>query len=160
MLTTTGYITNLERNASYLREHLNGLSHAHSLVQPPIEGNCINWVLGHIVCYRNYMHLVCGLPEAAPTAAVSRYARGSAPVTGEAPDVMRFEDLVAAYGSSQIAVIGALPALSAEDLAEVASAAGYTMPRGDLLTMFMRHESYHLGQFEWLRVWALHEAGR
>ncbi|MBL8096609.1 MAG: DinB family protein [Anaerolineales bacterium] len=155
MLTITGYTTNLERNAAYLREHTTGLTHAHSLVQPPVEGNCINWILGHILCYRNYLHTLCGLPEAAPTAAANRYARGSAPVTTDGPEVLRFEELLAAYEGSQAAVLAALPTLSADDLAEVVSAAGFTMPRGDLMTMFMRHESYHLGQFEWLRVWAL-----
>lgn len=153
MLTITGYATNLERNAAYLRDHTTGLTHAHSLVQPPVEGNCINWILGHVVCYRNYLHGLCGLPEAAPAAI--RYARGSAPVLADGPDVIRFEDLLAAYEGSQAAVLSALPALGAEALAEVVSAAGFTMPRGDLMTMFMRHESYHLGQLEWLRVWAL-----
>ncbi len=154
MLSTTGYLTNLERNAAYLREHTAGLTHAQSLVQPPIEGNCINWILGHILCYRNYLNGLCSLPGAVSTEAAARYARGSAPVTVDGPDLIRFDDQLSAYERSQVAVLAALPNLSAEALAEVVSVAGFTMPRGDLLTMFMRHESYHLGQLEWLRVWA------
>ncbi len=155
MLTTTGYLTNLERNAAYLRQHVAGLRHTHSVVQPPVQGNCMNWIVGHVLCYRNYIHEVCGLPEVIPVATAARYARGSEPVLSDGPEIMRFEEQVAAYERSQAAVLAVLPGVSAQAIAEVVSVADFTMPRGDLLTMFMRHESYHLGQLEWLRVWAL-----
>ncbi len=158
MLSITGYLSNLERNAAYLRDHVAGLQHVHSLVQPPVQGNCINWIVGHVLCYRNYIHQICGLVEVVPLVAAARYARGSAPVLADGPELLRFEEQVAAYERSQASVIATLPGLSESAMAEVVSAADFTMPRGDLLTMFMRHESYHLGQLEWLRVWALHNA--
>lgn len=30
-----------------------GLTHQDSLLQPPVRGNCLNWVLGHILAGRN-----------------------------------------------------------------------------------------------------------
>jgi hypothetical protein len=35
-----------------IKRQLDGVSHEESLVQPPFRGNCLNWVLGHIVCSR------------------------------------------------------------------------------------------------------------
>ena len=32
---------------------VDGLSNADSLVQPPFEANCLNWVVGHILAGRN-----------------------------------------------------------------------------------------------------------
>jgi hypothetical protein len=36
-----------------IRMQTDGLSHKDSLLQPPFRGNCLNWVLGHILVGRN-----------------------------------------------------------------------------------------------------------
>jgi len=146
---------NFARNASYVETLLAGLDHHASLYQPPVEGNCINWILGHIVCYRNYALTSCGLPPVLPTTAANRYARDSAPVTAAAADVVDFAHLLAAYQHSHEQLLAYLAQVDAATLAEVVTAAGFTLPRGELLTSFMRHESYHAGQFELLRALAL-----
>lgn len=155
MIEAATLLWNFERDASYVRNLLDGLTHADSLVQPPVAGNCINWILGHIVCYRNYALAVCALPPAIEEATAQRYARDSAPVTGAATDVAHFAMLLAAYEQSHRALCAYLDQTTPEALQETVSAAGFTMPRGDLLTSFMRHESYHAGQFELLREWVL-----
>jgi len=35
-----------------IKRQLEGVTHEESLVQPPFRGNCLNWVLGHIVVSR------------------------------------------------------------------------------------------------------------
>ena len=45
--------------------------------------------------------------------------------------------------------------MTQDQASELVSAADFTMPRGELLTSFMRHESYHAGQLELLRELAL-----
>ena len=42
-----------EINLHVVRRQTEGLSHEDSLIQPPFRGNCLNWVLGHIVATRN-----------------------------------------------------------------------------------------------------------
>jgi hypothetical protein len=157
MITSAAIAWNFDRNAVYMRTHLEALTHTDSLVQPPIEGNCINWILGHVVCYRNYILAVLGLPPILPAETLARYARGSAPVLVDGPDVVELDDLVRAYWKAQDAILQALPDLSPDRAAEVAQAAGFEMPRAELLVSFMRHESYHAGQLEWLRVWAIQQ---
>ena len=155
MITGESLSWNFERNASYVHTLLAGLDQADSLLQPPVAGNCINWILGHIVCYRNYAMTVCGLEPVVAETVAQRYARDSAPVTGAGADVADFTQLVAAYNQSHEQLLAYLKSVDATTLGEVISAAGFTMGRGELLTSFMRHESYHAGQFELLRALAL-----
>jgi hypothetical protein len=155
MISGENLIWNFERNASYLRTHLAGLTHADSLVQPPVNGNCINWIVGHLVCYRNFALEICGLPLVVSTAVANRYERGSMPVTEAATNVAAFEMLVEAYWHSHEQLVAYLCTLTQEQASEVVSAADFTMPRSELLTSFMRHESYHAGQLELLRELAL-----
>lgn len=155
MITGESLRWNFERNASYVHTLLDGLDQADSLVQPPVNGNCINWILGHIVCYRNYTVTVCALEPVVIAAVADRYARDSAPVTGPGTDVADFAQLVTAYNQSHTQLLAYLQTVDEVTLCEVISAAGFTLPRGELLTSFMRHESYHAGQFELLRALAV-----
>lgn len=155
MISGQNLIWNFERNASYVQSLLAGLDHQASLRQPPVEGNCINWILGHIVCYRNYAMSICGLVLVLPEEAAKRYARDSAPVTGAAADVVDFAHLLAAYNRSHEQLLAYLQQVDEATLGEVVTSAGFTMARGELLTSFMRHESYHAGQFELFRALAL-----
>lgn len=155
MITPESLLSNFERDASYLRDHLAGLTHADSLLQPPVRGNCINWILGHIVCYRSYALQICNLPPVIHDTVAHRYARESAPVTGEADDVANFAELVQAYWTGHEELVAYLRTMTPEQASETVTAAGFTLPRAELLTNFMRHESYHAGQFELLRELAL-----
>lgn len=155
MITAASIAWNFERNAIYYRQHLEDLTEADALVQPPVEGNCINWIMGHVICYRNHILHVLGQAPVLPEAALERYARGSAPVTGDGPGVLGLETLVRAYWTSQDTILKALPGLTQEQAGEVISEAGFELPRAELLVSFMRHESYHAGQLEWLRPWVI-----
>ncbi len=155
MITAESLMNNFERDATYVRDHLAGLTHADSLLQPPVKGNCINWILGHIVCYRGYALAICNLPPVIHEKVTQRYARDSAPVTGDAPDVADFAALGQAYWIGHEQLLAYLRAMTTEQARETVSVAGFTLPRAELLTTFMRHESYHAGQFELLRELAL-----
>lgn len=155
MITGENLAWNFERNASYVRSHLADLTQTDALVQPPVSGNCINWILGHIVCYRTYALAICGLTPVISTALAQRYARDSAPVLGPAADIADLATLLAAYWASHEQLLAYWQGMTPAQAAEVVTAAGFTMPRAALLTSFMRHESYHAGQLELLREIAL-----
>jgi hypothetical protein len=161
MLTMHGFITSLERNALNVRTHLAGVNHPEALLQPPYRGNCILWIMGHIMCYRNYMLELAGQAPALPQPQASRFARDSAPVLADEPGLATLDVLLAAFEESQTSLVDALPRLTSDQLAEVVSQDAFTMPRGDLLLIRLRHEAYHAGQLEWLRemVLALRQSG-
>lgn len=155
MITNDSLIWNYNRNVTlYSKVYLADLTHAQSLAQPPIEGNCINWILGHIVAYRNYALKMCQLAPAVSDAVEQRYAKDSAPVLANGSDAVQFEVLRQAYFDGHDRLMAYVATMSAEQAAEIVSTAGFTLPRAEILTTFLRHETYHIGQLEWLRVWA------
>ena len=42
-----------EINYNVIKQQVDGLTHEDSLLQLPFRGNCLNWVLGHILVSRN-----------------------------------------------------------------------------------------------------------
>jgi hypothetical protein len=161
MLTAEGFINGLERNATFVRNHLNTVTHAEALLQPPYRGNCILWIVGHVVCYRNYSLALVGQPPALPENLAARFARDSAPVLADEPGLATLDTLMAAFEASQTSLIEAARTLTPAQAAEVVTQDVFTMPRGDLLVSRLRHEAYHVGQLEWLRemVLALRHSG-
>jgi uncharacterized damage-inducible protein DinB len=155
MITADALIRGLNRNAEYIHTHLEGITHAEALRQPPARGNCLLWIMGHIVCYRNYMLNILGQPKVITDEVAHRFARGSAPVLGEEAGLPRLEALLPAYDQSQTRVAEALRALTPEQAVEVVTESDFTQPRAELVMLYMRHESYHAGQLELLREIAL-----
>src|SRR5262245_23159487 len=80
MIDASDLVAAFARNLAVVKAQTEGLTNADSLTQFP-HGNCLNWVIGHIVEGRDDVLEVLGEPRAAG-AAVERYQRGSAPVTG------------------------------------------------------------------------------
>jgi uncharacterized damage-inducible protein DinB len=151
MITTTDLIGGLERNLGVIRAQTEGLSHADSLLQLPFRGNCLNWVLGHMADNRNTMLLLLGEEAIIGEAHAKRYGYGSEPVCGDADDILTLEQLLRALEQSQGALTARLEEITAEELAgEVQSFLG-TTTLGQLIFFLFWHETYHVGQPEYLR---------
>ena len=142
---------------SYLaiNRNLKELTHEDSVLVPEPSGNCINWVLGHIISARGMMLLltVGGTPLFSPEDAAA-FQRGSE--TMKAGDQgMDLERLRAAFEESQKRLIPALQLLSDEALAADIPEKFKRPPLmgsvGDALTRLCYHEGYHNGQIGILR---------
>lgn len=142
------------RNVTQIQEFAAGLSHAQSLIQPPANGNCMNWVVGHIACYRNRVLSLLGLPPALDPQIAGRYPRDSAPVLRDEPGIGSLADLVAAIAASQAPLAAGLAALSGSAAAETLTLGSFTMSRADFMLFYFRHEAYHIGQLELLSALA------
>ena len=70
---------------SYLaiKRNLEDVTHADSIVAPPNGGNCLNWVLGHVVNTRNVMLQLTGGSPVMTGDSVNVYKRGSSPCGSE-----------------------------------------------------------------------------
>ena len=64
MITAENLIAMYARNVLFIKQLTEGLTHVDSLAQPPVPGNCMNWVMGHIVAYRNRLSDMLGQPPA------------------------------------------------------------------------------------------------
>lgn len=99
-------------NVRVLRRQVAGLTHADSLLQPPVRGNCLNWVVGHIAVHRDDVQEALGEERVLGEVTRARYGNSSAPILGDGEGVLPLDTLLAAIH---------------------------------------RHDTYHLGQTEYLR---------
>ena len=98
------------------KELTKGLNHADSILQPPARGNCMNWVLGHMLDTRNDVLKLLGQPGFLSEAQAKRYGYGSQPVCEDGADIVKLETAMALLEKSQPALEAALIGASEETL--------------------------------------------
>jgi uncharacterized damage-inducible protein DinB len=141
-------------NADVLLKNLNGVEHAQTLVQPVAEGNCLGWVLAHMICARDMALASLGEPPVLDPRLAARFGRGSAPLTDPA-EAIPLDDLRGAFHRSQQALDQALG--RASDSSDVFATPHPTFGSvGNMLELLVFHDCYHGGQAGLLRRIAGH----
>ena len=141
---TIGYVVKIQ---------LDGLTHEDSLIQPHPGGNCLNWVLGHLVWAYDGTLDALGQKSVMGQGALDRYARGAPPIQ-EPAQAMAFDDLVAAWDEAAKRVDAGLGNLTAEAMtrpAPFSPSGDASETLGSLLRTVMFHQAYHAGQTAVLR---------
>lgn len=128
-----------------------GLSHEDSLVQPPYQGNCLNWVVGHIIAGRHTSLKLLGAQTVWSDEQAGRYKTGSPPVTGD-ENAIPFDRLLNDLDLSQERIAAALDGISPEVLATEGETDRGIKPVAEHLDGLHWHETYHTGQLELLRA--------
>ncbi len=133
-----------------IHRQIEGITDEESVVQPPVRGNCMNWILGHILTERciilSLLHEELVLDEET----IERYRRASSPILGM-NDGLPFHELVAAYDRSQELIEKALKTITPEQLAAKGKVGDGEDEVGAIIAYIHWHETYHTGQFELLR---------
>jgi uncharacterized damage-inducible protein DinB len=127
-----------------------GISNEESVIQPPVRGNCMNWILGHILSERNFVLRLLGCELVLDEAAVERYQRESSPILG-AGDGLPFDQLLKQLDESEMRIEEGLKTISEARLAEMDSVGTRSDSVGAMIAFILWHETYHTGQFELLR---------
>lgn len=128
-----------------------GLTHEESLIQSQPGGNCLNWVLGHLAFNLvEIMSVLEGeLPKNLPD--LTRYRIGTEPVRGEEEGVLSIDVLIEAYTLLNNEVIHRLEQMSEDDFEEEIDFWQGKSRRGYVAFFYFFHNTYHLGQLEFLR---------
>ena len=143
-------------NYSVLKKNLDGVTHEESLIQPEGGGNCLNWVLGHIVATRdNVMELLNQEPVWSKEIA-GIYQRGSAPL-GDGSHAQPLEKIVSDLDRSQDRLFAGLATVSEPELSAPSPDRSIAETVGEMLFVLQFHEAYHAGQAGLLRRIAGHE---
>lgn len=151
MIDKQELIDTIERNQGIIAKQAAGLSHQECLLQPPFRGNCMNWVLGHILDNRNTMLKTLGQTPAVAEAIGKRYGFGSEPVLADGEDVLPLERLLERLAQSAAQLKATLEAATAETLdAPITSFRGEETV-GEHVRFLGWHDTYHTGQTELLR---------
>jgi uncharacterized damage-inducible protein DinB len=125
-----------------------GLTHEDSLFRPTPSGNCVNWVLGHILANRSPVLRTLGEEPVWTKATAKPYERGSDPLTDESHAV-RLEKILEDLSASQERIMRALKEIPPDQLSGppptgVAKDDDDTV--ASLLAALAFHEAYHAGQ--------------
>jgi len=153
-MTGNELVTMYEFSYGVLNRNLDGVSNEESLFIPQPAGNCINWVLGHVVTARNLVLTLAGGVGVVNDEAAAHYRRGSGPIQqgDSVPDIATLRGWLA---DSQQQLIAALAAISEETLSlpvpEALRRPPLTGTVGEALARLAFHEGYHNGQIGLLR---------
>lgn len=136
-----------------VQRNIDGLGHEESLLQPAPGGNCLNWVLGHLLAVYDRTLPMLGQEPVMGTDALKRYARGSAPLANPA-EAVDFEELRTAWDESARRIDAGLASLTPEVLDRPAPHSPGNNPDEtvrSLLGVTLFHQAYHAGQTGILR---------
>jgi len=149
---TTYLISGFSGNAWVVGRLTEDLSHADSLLVPHYGGNCLNWILGHVLISRHRVLKLLALEPLWTTAEIPLYETGSEPI--DEGRALFFERLMADLAASTERIAGGLEGKSFADMAqELPKKSEDQDPQtlGQALLGLYWHESYHIGQMELLR---------
>lgn len=100
-----------EINAYVVKENTKELTHEDSLILPHPGGNCLNWVMGHIVASRNLILNLVGKQPIWSEEETKPYTRGSEPLA-KGDDARQFNSILADFAKSQEQIMSALSNLT------------------------------------------------
>ena len=136
-----------------LRINARGLTHEDSLIQPRPAGNCLNWVVGHLLWTYDYNLPELGQEPVMEEGALKWYARGVPPLRDRS-EALDFQGLLNAWDESAGRIDAGLEGLTADALKQPARPiagddSGETVRERLIGVLF--HQAYHIGQTALLR---------
>jgi hypothetical protein len=146
------FATILRRNQNSLASAVDDITHTESLLQLPGKSNCMNWILGHIVVYRDGMLAGISQPPFLPDSQIKLYAARSQPITPDSHSVSfdRLLKLQFETFNSLIAWLESNPkGLRKKTPQDIKPRKGETVV--EHFAQLLGHESIHIGELNPLR---------
>jgi hypothetical protein len=127
---------------------LQDITQEESLRAPQGGGNCLNWVMGHLIGSRQKMLELLGRESFWSREQLQRYRRGAPPMS-DGDDAADFGSLLRDFDACQEPLLEALDAATPARLATCVPGSpfghhGETV--GSVLAGLVFHEAYHVGQ--------------
>jgi hypothetical protein len=137
-------------NHDIIHMQLKDITQAESMIQPPFRGNCLNWVVGHILSIYGEMLEKLDDEGTLSEAEQKAYGYGSEPLCDPAR-AGELKEMVNRLDSALLRITARLGSMPAEDFeCEVTIWRG-PMALIEALLVMQWHASYHTGQLELLR---------
>jgi hypothetical protein len=137
-----------------VRMNTDGISHEESLIHPRPDGNCLNFIVGHVVNVYDQALGIVGQEPVLGAEATARYKRGSPPLR-DASEALPLDDLLAAWDTQSQRMQAGLATLTPEALERPMpgpdSKGELTETVRSLLATILFHQTYHAGQMGVLR---------
>lgn len=145
MIIASLLIHQFEFNQLLITRGLDDVSHAESLVFPKLEGNCINWIVGHIITSRSNLEAMLGASSYWSRKQCEPYIPNK-PFDSE--HALLLGELKSATVDSLSHLIGTLKSfeLQTSDFSDSSGRA-----KAEEIATFVCHEAYHAGQIHMIR---------
>jgi hypothetical protein len=151
MIGSDDLLNSFALNTRLLHLQSAGLSHADSLIQPPYNGNCLNWVLGHITVSRDRVLVLLGVERKLSNDQRLFYETGSEPIKVDAPGVIPLEKLLEILTNQQQNIGTRLESMTDQELNRPVHGQEDTRSIMQRIFGLYFHDTYHTGQTEQLR---------
>ncbi len=138
-------------NLSLIQRQCDGLKNEDSLRQPPFRGNCLNWVLGHILVGRDRVLHLLGEESTLSPGEKDLYETNSDPITEDSEENLGLSDLLARLQTAQERISAGLQRATADDLSKAIDLENPAVTVGKKIFGLYFHDTYHTGQTELLR---------
>jgi hypothetical protein len=139
-----------KNNHAIIHLQVEGITQDESLLQLPFRGNCMNWVIGHILGIRGECLETLDLPGTMDKAELKVYGYGSDPLTG-CENAQDLKVMMKNLDDSLEIIIKTLVNLSPSELVQPKQIWVGKVSLFEALSFMQWHESYHTGQLEILR---------
>ena len=152
MITLENMAAAYKRNLEIIKMQTEGLTHEQSLIQLPFRGNCLNWVVGHVLTNRCNILSLLGADDIRPDVDLDHYEREAEPIHGPGEGVLDLSELITHLETTQSLLEEALEKETDQSIQRAASFRG--APERSLaywIFFLYFHDSYHVGQTEILR---------
>ena len=136
-----------------MKANVGDITHQESLIQPKSGGNCLNWVLGHMVVIRSHFLRGFGGKTLWTDAECERYDRHGQPLTDPA-NAKPLSEIWAALEETLQSMTEIISKFTPEQMAQKAPFSPNNKPDetiGSLVATFVFHDAYHAGQTGVLR---------
>ncbi|MCZ7553783.1 MAG: DinB family protein [Anaerolineales bacterium] len=151
MLSQKDFIRLLNIEINLIKMQTEGLELEDALIQPQPSGNCMNWVLGHLLENQIEQLELLGAESPVERSLLTVYQRDSEPLVGECPEAWQLPELVAGLEEMHSALVARLGQMSAADFEREVIYRDKSMTVGWRFLFNLFHYTYHLGQLEQLR---------
>jgi hypothetical protein len=140
----------MDWNSGIIRMQTKEISQAESLIQPPFQGNCLNWVVGHLLTSRDTILTLMKLEPVLSPAEMAIYDRGTKPLI-DPQAAFELPALLEKIKISEERIREGILQLSDDDLDEATTFGSSNGALGRHIFFLLWHETYHVGQLELLR---------
>lgn len=133
--------------------NVDGLTQEDSLIQPQPGGNCLNWVVGHLLYVYDQTLPILGQTPVLGVDTLKRYGRGT-PQIENAAEALDLAQLMTAWDEAADRMEAGLESLTPETLDRLAPWSPTNNPEEtvrSLISTILFHQAYHAGQTGLLR---------
>ncbi len=151
MITITDLKRLLMIENELIHQQTKDLTDADTFIQPQPSGNCMHWVLGHLLDTQVTMLETLGGHSPIARDSLQRYTRESEPIREPEIGLFTLVDLLDGHDQVHQAVKARLSEMGEDDFNVDVPFGQKTASRGWAVFFLHFHYSYHIGQLELLR---------